>query len=53
MQYLYFHLIFLTGNHSCVPNAEVQFPHNCHKLQVVALENIAPGEVIKFVIIYD
>lgn len=33
-------------NHSCVPNAEVQFPHNCHKLQVVALENIAPGEEI-------
>ncbi|CAI9733077.1 SET and MYND domain-containing protein 5 [Octopus vulgaris] len=33
-------------NHSCVPNAEVQFPHNCHKLRVVALEDIVPGEEI-------
>ncbi|KAF2367022.1 SET domain [Trinorchestia longiramus] len=31
-------------NHSCRPNANVSFPHNCHRLQVTALRNIEPGE---------
>lgn len=35
----------LSGNHSCVPNAETTFPENNFLLHVTALEDIKPGEV--------
>jgi SET domain-containing protein len=31
-------------NHSCVPNATVEFPFNNHELVVNAKERILPGE---------
>ncbi|OPL32819.1 hypothetical protein AM593_01874, partial [Mytilus galloprovincialis] len=34
------------GNHSCIPNAEITFPNNNHKLVLVAKENISQGEEI-------
>uniref|UniRef100_A0A8C4N6D8 SMYD family member 5 n=1 Tax=Eptatretus burgeri TaxID=7764 RepID=A0A8C4N6D8_EPTBU len=33
------------SNHSCVPNAEVCFPHCSSTLHIVATEEISPGEV--------
>ncbi|XP_046571271.1 histone-lysine N-trimethyltransferase SMYD5-like [Haliotis rubra] len=35
-----------TCNHSCVPNAEITFPHNNHTLVLVALEAIEPEQEI-------
>ncbi|XP_033756750.1 SET and MYND domain-containing protein 5-like [Pecten maximus] len=35
-----------TCNHSCLPNAEITFPHNNHCLALVATEDIQPGEEI-------
>ncbi len=37
-----------TINHSCEPNAEVEFPFNNHELDVNATRNISPGEEIFF-----
>ncbi|KAK3733768.1 hypothetical protein RRG08_026879 [Elysia crispata] len=34
------------ANHSCVPNAEITFPHGDHTLSLVALEDIQPDEEI-------
>ncbi|XP_059622559.1 histone-lysine N-trimethyltransferase SMYD5 [Phlebotomus argentipes] len=33
-------------NHSCLPNAEIKFPHSNHRLVISALRDIAPGEEI-------
>jgi len=33
-------------NHSCEPNAEIRFPYNDFRLQVVALRDISPGEEV-------
>lgn len=33
-------------NHSCLPNAEIKFPHSNHTLVISALKDIEPGEEI-------
>ncbi|XP_076103229.1 protein-lysine N-trimethyltransferase SMYD5-like [Mytilus galloprovincialis] len=40
------YLLQSTCNHSCIPNAEITFPNNNHKLVLVAKENISQGEEI-------
>ena len=35
----------VSGNHSCVANTEVTFPHNNSMLAVCALQDIKAGEV--------
>ncbi|XP_064631113.1 histone-lysine N-trimethyltransferase SMYD5-like [Lineus longissimus] len=35
-----------TCNHSCVPNAEVTFPHNNHVLEMIATQDIKAGQEI-------
>ena len=39
------HFSLSTGNHSCVPNAEINFYHGDHTLTLTALRDIQPGEV--------
>ena len=36
---------FVTGNHSCEPNAEVTFPYNNSTLVLVAMADISENEV--------
>uniref|UniRef100_A0A1B0CIA3 SET domain-containing protein n=1 Tax=Lutzomyia longipalpis TaxID=7200 RepID=A0A1B0CIA3_LUTLO len=33
-------------NHSCLPNAEIKFPHSNHTLMIAAVKDIEPGEEI-------
>ena len=33
-------------NHSCKPNAEIQFKDNSHELTIVALEEIQPNQEV-------
>lgn len=37
--------LYIVGNHSCEPNAEVTFPYNNSTLALKALHSIQPGEV--------
>ena len=39
-------VVYLTGNHSCEPNAEVTFPYNNSTLALKALSSIQRGEVL-------
>lgn len=38
-------MLLFAGNHSCVPNAEIEFTKQNNTLSLVALEDIAPDEV--------
>ena len=41
-------LIIVLGNHSCVANTEITFPHNNSTLALKAVEDIQVGEVRLF-----
>ena len=45
--------LFVSGNHSCEPNAEVTFPFNNSTLVLKALHSIQPGEVLTLLLRLD